>query len=162
MMRKINVLTLILFLGISLNSFSSEKELFTKIDTLKKTEQYLLFSKTSNINDVFFNKNKKSTESILYFKIGYETEQSNSNAIKTAVQGGQQYGDANQPTIAEVKILKGKYGEMKAETASKTSSLYTLTELEFPLHLQVKILNETIEFELLQPGKWNVDLILKK
>jgi len=51
---------------------------------------------------------------------------------------------------------------MKAETASKTSSLYTLTELEFPLHLQVKILNETIEFELLQPGKWNVDFILKK
>lgn len=57
-MRKINVLTLILFLGISLNSFSSEKELFTKIDTLKKTEQYLLFSKTSNINDVFLTKIK--------------------------------------------------------------------------------------------------------
>ncbi|RNL55522.1 hypothetical protein [Pedobacter jejuensis] len=162
MIKKINFLILVFFLGISLNSFSSEKQSFTKIDTLKKTDQFILFNKTANIGDIFFSKNKKSTEPILYFKIGYTADQTNSNAIKTAVQGGQQYGETNQPRITDVKILMGKYSEMRAETASKTASLYTLTEIEFPLHLQVKILNETVEFELLQPGKWTIDLNLKK
>lgn len=144
---------------ISFNSFASD----SKIDTLKKTNQYVLYSKTANINDVFISKNKKSKENIVYVKISFATVQSNSNAIKTAVlQGNKQYGEDYHPTISNVKILKGKYEDMKGEAVSKTASLYTFTKLEFPLHLQVSLMGEIIDFELLEPGKWDIDLKLKK
>jgi len=143
----------------SFNSFASEN----KTDTLKKTSQYVLYSKTANINDVFISKNKKSKENVIYIKVSFATVQTNSNAIKTAVlQGNKQYGEDNHPTISNVKILKGKYEDMKGEAASKTASLYTFTKLEFPLHLQVSLMGEIIDFELSEPGKWDIDLKLKK
>lgn len=132
-------------------------------DTLKKTAEYILLNKTANIGDVFISKNKKSKEQIVYIKIRFATLQSNSNAIKTAVlQGNKQYGENEHPTISSVKILKGKYEDMKGEAATKTASLYTFTKLEFPLHLQVITMGETLDFELLEPGKWDIDLNLKK
>ncbi|WP_231424570.1 hypothetical protein [Pedobacter sp. Leaf250] len=144
---------------ISFNSLASD----SKTDTLKKTSQYVLYSKTENINDIFISKNKKSKDNIVSVKISFASVQSNSNAIKTAVlQGNKQYGEDNHPTISSVKILKGKYEDMKGEAASKTASLYTFTKLEFPLHLQVSFMGEIVDFELLEPGKWDIDLKLKK
>jgi len=157
------LIMLVLFLSISYIANSAEKSLPALTDTLKKTDQYLLFNKTANIEEVNLIKNKKSKDQILYIKIGFAKTESNSNTVKTAIlQGNKQYQDANNPTISEVKILKGKYEDMKAETVTKTSTLYTLTGLEFPLRLNIMFMGETLDFELLEPGKWDVDLILKK
>ncbi|MET0571132.1 MAG: hypothetical protein ABWZ79_06875 [Pedobacter agri] len=158
-MRKIIALIFCLLLTNTLVSSASEH----LTDTLKKTNQYILFAKTAKIDDVFFSKNKKSKEEIVNVKISFATAESNSNAIKTAVlQGNKQYGDDNLPTISAVKILKGKYEDMKGESATKTSSLYTFTKLEFPLHLQIVTMGETLDFELLESGKWDINLNLKK
>lgn len=162
-MKTKTLMTLVLFLSISYVANSAEKSFPVLTDTLKKTGQYLLFSKTANIEDATIIKNKKSKDQILYIKIGFTKAESNSNAVKTAVlQGNKQYQEANNPTISEVKILKGKYEDMKAEAVTKTSTLYTLTGLEFPLRLSIMFMGETLDFELLESGKWDVDLILKK
>ena len=162
-MKTKTLIMLALFLSISYVANSAEKSFPVLTDTLKKTGQYVLFSKTANIEDVTLTKNKKSKDQILYIKIGFTKTESNSNAVKTAVlQGNKQYQDANNPAISEVKILNGKYEDMKAETVTKTSTLYTLTGLAFPLRLNIMFMGETLDFELLEPGKWDVDLILKK
>ncbi len=150
-------------LTLSFQVFASENLSTKTTDTLKKTSQYILISKTENINEVFISRNKKSKEQVLYLKIGFMSTDANSNTVKTAIlQGNKQYGEATNPTISNVKILKGKYVDMKAETASKTATLYTLTNPEFPLHLVVEFMGESLDFELLEPGKWDIDVNLKK
>lgn len=150
-------------LTLSFHALASKNPYLKPIDTLKKTSQYLLISKSENVNEVFISRNKKSKDQVLYLKIGFMQADVNSNTVKTAIlQGDKQYGEAKNPTISNVKILKGKYADMKAEAASKTATLYTLTNLEFPLHLAVEFMGESLDFELLEPGKWDIDVNLKK
>ncbi|UKT62799.1 hypothetical protein [Pedobacter mucosus] len=155
------LLILGLLLAASFNSYSKNITFNSKVDTLKKTDQYILFNKTAKIENVSFFKNIKSKDQIIYIKIGYGKEQTASNTIRTAIQGNRQFGEQSQPSISDVLVIKGKYGDMKAETTSTTSSLYTLTEVQFPLHLEIKSMGESFSFELLQGGKWSVDLNLK-
>lgn len=158
-MKKLTFVFLCVLTSISFTSFASNNA----TDTLKKTSEYALISKTANINDVFISKNKKAKEEVVKIKISFATLQANSNAIKTAVlQGNKQYGEDNHPTISNVKILNGKYEDMKGEAASKTASIYTFSQLKFPLHLQVTTMGEIVDFELLEPGKWDINLNLKK
>jgi len=150
-------------LALSFQALASENVYFKQTDTLKKTSQYLLISKSENVNEVFISRNKKSKDQILYLKIGIMQADANSNAVKTAIlQGNKQYGETMNPTISNVRIIKGKYADMKAEAASKTATLYTLTGLEFPLHLVIEFMGESLDFELLEPGKWDIDVNLKK
>lgn len=150
-------------LTLSFHALASKNPYLKPTDTLKKTSKYLLISKSENVNEVFISRNKKSKDQVLYLKIGFMQADVNSNTVKTAIlQGDKQYGEAKNPTISNVKILKGKYADMKAEAASKTATLYTLTNLEFPLHLAVEFMGESLDFELLEPGKWDIDVNLKK
>lgn len=161
-MKTIKLTIVSIFLFLSNQASSSIKYRLIEIDTLQGTTQYHLFSKTSNIESVQFGKSKKSKELILYFKIDYAKAGTNSNENKTGVQSPRQFGDSTNPVISNVRIITGKYTEMKADAITKTATLYTLTGLQFPLRLQVFFMGEILDFELAEPGKWNIDLILKK
>ena len=161
MMKTLIAISLGLFLVYTYPAAAHVNNLKQYSDTLKKTTEYALISKSANVQEVFLKRNKKSTDQIVYLKISLSKDDTNSNTIKTAVQGSKQYGESVQPTLSNMKILAGKYGDMKAETVSKSASLYTLTDLTFPLHLQAEFMGEKVDFELLAPGKWNIDINYK-
>jgi len=161
-MKIIRLLIASVFIILTHQAFSKVKYPAPVTDTLQKTNQYLLFSKTPDIENVEFSRSKKSKDQLLFIKIDYAKTGTNSSENKTGVQSSRQFGDSANPTISNVRIITGKYTDMKADAVTKTATLYTLTGLQFPLRLQVFLMGEIFDFELLEPGKWNIDLILKK
>lgn len=85
-----------------------------------------------------------------------------SNAIKGNVIGGKMGENRdNLPLFDKIEILNGKYEDIKVSPDTKYRNLFTLTGLEFPLRLKLKSGLETIDFELLEVGEWNIDIELK-
>ena len=161
-MKPIKLVLAALLLITTQQAFSKVNGPLLRTDTLQKTNQYLLFSKGENIDNVRFSRNKKSKDETLFINIDYAKTSSGSGVNQTGVQSPRQFGNADNPTISNVRIILGKYTDMKADAVTKTATLYTLSGLQFPLRLQVFVMGEIIDFELSEPGRWNVDLILKK
>ena len=131
-------------------------------DTLKKGKGYNLFNKTVQINSIDFSKKKKAKDSVIYIYFGYPTAIPTSNAIKGNVIGGKM-GEVRDhlPLFDKIDVLSGKYEEIKVSPDTKYRNLFTFTGLQFPIRLKLKSGLEEIDFELLEPGEWNIDIELK-
>lgn len=150
-----------IILSFSLNS-SAKTNLNLAIDTLKKGKNYTIFSKTDQISSIDITKKKKAKQNEIYIYFGYPTTMPASNAIKGNVIGGKMGENRdNLPLFDKIEILNGKYEDIKVSPDTKYRNLFTLTGLEFPLRLKLKSGLETIDFELLEVGEWNIDIELK-
>lgn len=160
-MMKYSLLITLMILSFSIKSFAKTTPSL-QIDTLKKGKIYNLFSKTDQINTVEITKKKKPKQNGIYIYFGYPTSMPTSNAIKGNVIGGKM-GESREdlPLFDKIEILNGKYEEIKVSPDTKYRNLFTLTGLEFPIRLKLKSGLETIDFELLEVGEWNIDIELK-
>ena len=161
-MRIILTLCVLFTLNVA-NASSSMKSFYLQSDTLKKGKNYLLFSKTENIENIRFTKNKKSKENILYITYGFPTPIPSSNTVNaTVLQGNRKYKvDDTLPEFEKIDIIAGIYKDIKVEKINALKSLFTFSTLEFPLHLKLKSGVETIEFKLMEAGEWNIEIELK-
>ncbi|RZK52238.1 MAG: hypothetical protein EOO91_19690 [Pedobacter sp.] len=131
-------------------------------DTLKKGKNYILFSKSENVGKADFSKNKKPKENKVYIRFGFPTPIPTSNAINSNVISSKRYNeDGSIPIFEKIDILEGKYEGIVLNKDTKVRNLYTLTDVEFPLHLKLNSGAETIEFELTEAGEWDILIELK-
>ncbi len=160
-MKKIlTIITLSTLFATSLLANSYDHKILLA-DTIKKSN-YTIFSKAAEIANLSINKNKKSTEEVLTIKFGYPTPMPGNTITATSVQTSKQYGEkGSAPEIKNVVILNGKYEDMTALKDGARRNKYTLTGLKFPLRLKIVSDIEIIEFELMEAGKWNIDIELK-
>ncbi|WP_199140268.1 hypothetical protein [Pedobacter sp. ASV12] len=156
-------LLLFLFIGIATANASIIKNSNLQTDTLKKGKNYILFNKSANIDEVNFSVNKKK-ENVLVIRFGYPNPGAPTNNINGAIQQSKtQYGEPEAiPVFDKIEIVKGKYENIKVEKENTLRNRFTLTELQFPLHLKLTSGKETIEFELQEAGYWNMAIMLKK
>lgn len=162
---KLNFTLLALFMafGFAANASALQKNSIVQTDTLKKGKNYILFSKSANIDEVNFSSNKKK-ESILVIRYGYPNPGAPTNNINGAIQQSRtNYGEPQAiPVFDKIEIVKGKYEDIKVEKENDLRNRFTLTGLQFPLQLKLTSGKETIEFELQEAAYWNLAIMLKK
>lgn len=151
-------------LFLSFNSSAAKHSFTNPTDTLKKGKNYNLFSKTDNISNVSFNQNKKKKDIIVVIRLGYPTPETQNNTVGGAVQASKSRFAESEPVpvFDKIEILKGKYENIKVEGETYLKNKFTLSELEFPLHLKLISGKDIIELELLEAGFWNLAIELKK
>lgn len=160
-----NLLLLAVFcIGIGFSS--SAKNNFTPnhlpSDTLKKGKNYLLISKSENVENVNFSKSKKSKENIVYIRFGFPAPIPSSNVANGQVITSKRYKEGGiLPVFDKIDILKGNYTEITTAKDTKYRSLFTLTGVEFPLRLKLTSGTDTIDLELTEAGEWNMEIELK-
>jgi len=145
---------------------SSAKNNFTAndlpLDTLKKGKNYTLFSKSENVENVSFNKSKKSKENVVYIRFGFPTPIPTSNVANGQIISSKRYKEGGTlPVFDKIDILKGNYAEITTAKDTKYRSLFTLTGAEFPLRLKLTSGTDTIDLELIEAGAWNMEIELK-
>ncbi len=149
---------------ISLNSFAKDniRPNLLQADTLKKGKNYILFSKSENIDNVSFSKSKKSKDNVLYIRFGYPTPIPKSNAVNANVITSKRYNeDGTIPIFDKIDILKGNYSEIKNSKDTKYRNLFTFSGVEFPLRLTLFSGKESIDLEFTEAGEWNIEIELK-
>ncbi|WP_316772811.1 hypothetical protein [Pedobacter frigiditerrae] len=160
----------LLFLAISLLTFSLKSNAnhvndfnYHQSDTLKKGTNYILFSKSENIESVSFSKSKKSKENIVYIKFGFPTPIPSSNGIQgNILQSNRKYTeDGSVPVFDKIDILNGKYADIKMSKDTNVRNLFKLTDAEFPLRLKLHSGKESIDLEFTEAGEWNISIELK-
>ncbi len=160
-MKKSFLFTALLAVCFSLSAIAQNNTI-VQTDTLKKGKGYNLFNKTVQINSIDFSKKKKAKDSVIYIYFGYPTAIPTSNAIKGNVIGGKMGEVRDQlPLFDKIDVLSGKYEDIKVSPDTKNRNLFTITGLKFPIRLKLKSGLEVIDFELLEPGEWNIDIELK-
>lgn len=131
-------------------------------DTLKKGKGYYIFTKSDKIISIDINKKKKPKDNIIYIYFGYPAPVPTSNTIRTNVIGGKMGENRdNLPLFDKIDILNGKYEDIKISPDTKYRNLNQLTGIEFPIRLKLTSGLETIDFELLEPGEWTIEIELK-
>lgn len=149
------------FFFVSINS-NAQTNQSNSTDTLKKGNNYALFSKTENIARVDISKNKKQKENKVFIKFGFPTPIPTSNTITSNVISSKRYNeDGSVPVFDKIDILKGKYDDIVVSKDTKFRNLFTISGIKFPLHLKLTSGLETIEFELNEPGQWDISIELK-
>ena len=145
---------------------SSAKNNFTlndlSLDTLKKGKNYILFSKSENVDNVTFSKSKKPKENNIYIRFGYPAPIPSSNVTNGQVISSKRYKEGGVlPIFDKIDIIKGNYAEITTAKDTKYRSLFTLTGAEFPLRLKLTSGTDTIDLELTEAGEWNLEIDLK-
>ena len=146
-----------------LKSNAKNISILSQTDTLKKGKNYFLFSKSENIETVSFNKSKKAKENTIYIRFGFPTPIPTSNSINgTVLQSNRKYTeDGSVPVFDKIDIINGKYADIKMSKDTNMRNLFTLTGLEFPLHIKLNSGKESIDLELTEAGEWNIGIELK-
>lgn len=143
------------------NSYSSTK---LSIDTLKKGKNYILFSKTKNVQNVIFSKSKKSTEQKVMIHFGIPTAVPVTKSVfSTTIDVEKKYKeeDAANFVFDKIYIAKGKYANVETTKETFTRNLFTFTGVEFPLRLQLTSKDQVIDLELTEAGEWDINIELK-
>lgn len=148
-------------LFLSFNSSAAKHSFRNPTDTLKKGKNYNLFSKTEKITSVVINKGKKDKENVVFIYFGYPPNIPSSNVVRGNVIGGKGETRAALPEFDKIDILRGKYEDIKINPDTKERNLYKLSGLEFPLRLKLNYGSESVDFELLEAGEWNIRIELK-
>lgn len=159
-MRPFNIfIVVILFFALNANAKTSNVNL---TDTLKKGKNFNLFNKSENINRVDISKDKKKKENKVYIRFGFPTPIPTSNAITSNVISSKRYNeDGSVPVFDKIDILKGKYEDIVVSNDTKVRNLFTISGVEFPLHLKLTSGAEVVEFELNEAGQWDISIELK-
>ena len=151
-------------ISISLNSFATNHSIPThlKSDTLKKGKNYILFSKSQNIENVSFSKSKKPKGNIVYIRFGFPAPVPTSNAVNATVITSKRYNeDGTIPIFDKIDILKGNYSDIKNDKDTKYRNLFTFSGVEFPLRLKLNSGKENVDLEFTEAGEWNIEIELK-
>lgn len=148
---------------ISANASINHPQNVHQSDTLKKGKNYILYSKTAEVERVAFSKSRKSKDNIVYIRFGFPAPAPSSNSNNTAVlQSNRKYKEDDAlPNFEKIDILKGKYEDIKVSKETKYKNLFTFTGIEFPLRLKLNSGKETIDLEVTEAGEWNLDIELK-
>ncbi len=154
---------LLLFLAIlQCSSVLAQSKLLQQTDTLKSGIGYNLFSKTPNISSVLVSTKKNAKKNIMYIYVGYPAPIPTSNAILSNVIGGKN-GETrdNIPLFDKIDIITGNYEDIIVSPDTKYRNLFKLTGLTFPIRLKLRSGLEVVDFEILKPGEWSIDIELK-
>lgn len=156
------IIFLVGFFLFSINS-NAQANKSNSIDTLKKGKNYTLFNKSINIDRVDISKNKKSAERVILIHFGFPKPMPTSNTVSgTVLQSNRKYTeDGKLPVFDKIDIVKGNYSDIKVDKETNFKNIFTLTNVEFPVHLKLLSGKETIEFELNEPGQWDISIELK-
>jgi hypothetical protein len=139
---------------VSINS-NAQTNKINPADTLKKGKNY-------NIDRVDISKNKKQKDDKVFIRFGFPTPIPTSNAITSNVITSKRYNeDGSVPVFDKIDILKGKYEDIVVSKDTKVRNLFTISRIEFPLHLKLTSGAEIIEFELNEAGQWDIWIELK-
>ena len=160
-MRSFNILLVaLLFFTLNANAKTCNINL---TDTLKKGKNFNLFNKSVNIDRVDISKNKKSAERIVYIRFGIPKPMPTSNTVSgTVLQSNRKYTeDGKLPLFDKIDIIKGNYADIKIDKETNFKNIFTLTNVEFPIRLKLLSGKESVEFELNEFGKWDIDIELK-
>lgn len=131
-------------------------------DTLKKGKNYLLFSKSEEVESVNFSKSKKSKENIIYLRFGFATPVPSSNVTNGQIISSKRYKeDGSIPVFDKIDILKGKYADVIMSKDTKIKNLFSFTGVEYPVRLKLHSGKEIIDLELTEAGEWNLEIDLK-
>lgn len=145
---------------------ASETSYFHKLenDTLKKGKNYVLFSKSKDIQNVIFSKNKKSQAQEVKIHFGLPTAVPVTKSVfSTTIDVEKKYKaeDAAAFVFDGIKIIKGKYSKVETTKETFTRNLFTFTNIEFPLRLLLTSKDQTIDLELVEAGDWDINIELK-
>jgi len=160
-----NLLLLAAFcIGIAFNASAEKITSPEKLqsDTLKKGKNYILFSKSGNVENISFSKSKKSQENKVYIRFGFPAPIPSSNVTNGQIITSKRYKEGGTlPVFDKIDIIKGNYAEITTAKDTKYRSLFTLTGVEYPLRLKLTSGTETIDLELTEAGEWNMEIELK-
>ncbi|MEJ5994521.1 hypothetical protein WG904_08835 [Pedobacter sp. Du54] len=132
------------------------------LDTLKKGQNFILFSKSSAVDNITFSKSKKPKTTNVYIRFGFPTPIPASNVANAQVITSKRYKeDGVLPVFDKIDILKGNYADITTSKDTKYRSLFTLTGVEYPLRLKLTSGTDTVDLELTEPGEWNMEIELK-
>lgn len=150
-------------LSLSATAKLTVKSNIVQTDTLKKGKNYILYSKTENIQNVSFSQNKKK-DNLVVIRYGYPNPMAPTNTIGGAIQQSKsKYSEPEPvPVFDKIEIIKGKYETINVEKENDLRNRFTLSTLEFPLHLKLTSGKEVIELELQEASYWNISIELKK
>ncbi|MGY3055398.1 hypothetical protein ACVWYG_003614 [Pedobacter sp. UYEF25] len=133
-------------------------------DTVRTTA-YTILGKSENIASIAVRKGKKN-ENIVYIKIGQSTfDGASNNGTGLGISGksrSRESQNASGPVFDQIEILSGNYEDIKVDKISTTQNEFTLVSVHFPLRLKMHVGKEFIEFELKEPGSWDMDVRYKK
>ena len=168
-MKKYALYTALLLSGIAVNRASATSKDVKPLtiivtDTLKKGKNYILFSKTENIRAVRLNKSKKSKEEVIKIHFGYPTPVPvTKTASSLTIDNVKIYKpeDGQALVFDKILILKGGYGTIQTTAETYIRNLFTLGSVTFPIRLQLTFGKELVDFELTEPGEWDLEIELK-
>ncbi|MGM9475071.1 hypothetical protein ACS5PU_01525 [Pedobacter sp. GSP4] len=158
-------LTLLLLTTLMANrTFATFRSGLKSENDTTKTALYTVLAKSQNIESVEIRKSKKSGQ-IVFITIGKKKLSAvNNNSTGYGVVGTSESAEVrNQtgPTFDNIEVLNGGYDSIKVDKKSTTQNFYTLTNINFPLRLRLHAGTELIDFELKEPGRWDVDINYK-
>lgn len=154
---------MLLFTGVVSASNLTNKQRLSS-DTLKNGKNYLLFSKTKDIQTVVFSKKKKSAKEEVKIHFGLpQIIPPTNNVFNSTIIVEKKYKaeDAEAFVFDKIKILKGKYTDVVITKETFTRNLFTLTGIEFPLRLQLISREQVVDLELTEVGDWEITIELK-
>lgn len=155
------LLGLLLAFGFAASASTLPKNDIFQTDTLKKGKNYILFSKSEQIDNVFFSKAKKPKEQVLRIHFGYPTPIPTSNTISSNVISAHKKKDNQLPVFDKIDIISGNYKDIKVERETDLKNLFTFTDLQFPLRLKLTSGKDTLDLELTEAGEWDIRIDLK-
>ncbi|MCZ4245496.1 hypothetical protein [Pedobacter punctiformis] len=164
-MKKHALYTILFLLGIAVtNTFAFVKEpQQVKIDTTQNTG-YALFSKTGGIETVNIRKIKKGGNTV-YVTLGIKKlEIINNNTTATGISGkslSEQERNRVGPLFDKIDVLNGGYDDIKVDKLNADQNVYTIKNINYPLRLRMQSGKEIVEFELKEPGRWDVNINYK-
>ena len=164
-MKYSSILTIILsFLFLNSSAHNLEFNSLTQSDTLKKGKNYILFSKTKEIESVRFVKNKKATTNSLKVHFGLPPViPPTNNVFNSTMEVVKKYKpeDGALFVFDKITILSGKYDRIQTTAETNSRNLLTFTGLEFPLRLNLIWGKESVDLELTEAGEWDITIEIK-
>ena len=118
----------------------------------KYEEPYIVHSRTNVIRDV--NIEQEKTSSLKEITLYVESITGGSRQISG--------GTIAKPKISSVEILKGVYVQLFEQELALKRTVATLRMVQFPFRARYIIGNEILDLEILEEGKWEVEIKLQQ
>ncbi|WP_316804082.1 hypothetical protein [Pedobacter nototheniae] len=152
--------------GLTANhTFASVKDVkpFIAIDSTQEAG-YKVINQSAGIETIKIRKIKKGGN-ILYITLGNKKQDVlNNHVASNGISGkslSEQERDRVGPLLDKIDILNGGYDDIKIDKLNADQNVYTIKNINFPLRLSMKSGKELIEFEIKEPGRWDVNINYK-
>lgn len=118
----------------------------------KFAEPYIVHGRTNVIRDV--NVDRDKTSNLKEITIVLESMTGGTRNISGS--------SIAKPTVSSIEIIKGLYVQVYEQELSIKKTLTTLRMVQFPFRARYVIGNEVLDLEILEEGKWQVEVKLQQ